>query len=52
VISGFRYGFLGRSDIGDGDGAMLTAALGVLALNVVLGFGTYRVLKSGWKIKS
>lgn len=52
VISGFRYGFLGQSDIGEGDGVILVAALGVLLLNVVLGFVTYRVLKSGWKIKS
>ena len=52
VISGFRYGFLGRSDISEGDGVIISAALGVLLLNVVLGFVTYRVLKSGWKIKS
>lgn len=52
VISGFRYGFLGRSDIGNTDAAVMSAAIGILVLNIVLGFVTYRVLKSGWKIKS
>ena len=50
VISGFRYGFLGQSDIG-GDGAVLQAAIGLLVLNLVMGVVTYRVLKSGWKLK-
>ena len=50
VISGFRYGFLGQSDIGDGAHVAM-AGLGLLALNVVMGFATYRVLKSGWKLK-
>tara|TARA_A100001391_G_scaffold153410_2_gene111233 strand:+ start:8754 stop:9638 length:885 start_codon:yes stop_codon:yes gene_type:complete len=52
LISGFRYGFLGQSDIGNTDHAVMGAALGVFALNLVLGFITYRVLASGWKIKS
>ncbi len=51
VISGFRYGFLGRSDIGNA-GAVAMAALGLLALNALLALGTYRLLKSGWKIKN
>lgn len=51
VISGFRYGFLGQSDIGDGTAVML-AGLGLLALNSVLAFVTYRLLVSGWKIKN
>ncbi|MEP3142720.1 ABC transporter permease [Qipengyuania citrea] len=51
VISGFRYGFLGRSDIGDA-AAVAMAALGLFALNAVLAFATYRILKSGWKIKN
>lgn len=51
VISGFRYGFLGQSDIG-GEGAVLAAAAGLLALNLVLGWVTYRLLRSGWKIRS
>lgn len=51
VISGFRYGFLGQSDIGDGTAVML-AGLGLLALNAMLAFVTYRLLVSGWKIKN
>ncbi len=51
VISGFRYGFLGRSDISDA-AAVTMAALGLFALNAVLAFATYRILKSGWKIKN
>ncbi len=52
MISGFRYGFLGESDIGNTDEALLSAAVGVGLLNIVLGVATYMVLKSGWKIKS
>ncbi|RJY08110.1 ABC transporter permease [Aurantiacibacter aquimixticola] len=52
MISGFRYGFLGESDIGNTNEAVLGAAVGVGALNIVLAFVTYRVLRSGWKIKS
>ena len=52
MISGFRFGFLGESDIGNTNEAVLGAAIGVGVLNLVLGFVTYRVLKSGWKIKS
>ncbi|WP_133364762.1 ABC transporter permease [Qipengyuania sediminis] len=51
VISGFRYGFIGRSDMG-GEDMVLAAALGLLVLNAVLGFATYRLLRSGWKIRS
>ena len=51
VISGFRYGFLGRSDIGDVT-AVAMAALGLLALNTLLALGAYKLLKSGWKIKN
>jgi len=52
LISGFRFGFLGRSDIGDSNMAVLGAAIGVGVLNLLLGFVTYRILRSGWKIKS
>ena len=52
LISGFRYGFLGQSDIGNDNAHVVVAAIGVGVLNLVLGFVTYRVLKSGWKIKS
>jgi ABC-2 type transport system permease protein len=52
MISGFRFGFLGRSDIGDTNHDVLIAAAGVGLLNLVLGVVTYRLLKSGWKLKS
>lgn len=52
VISGFRYGFLGRSDIGDTDAAVLSGAIGLGLFNLVLAWACYRVLKSGWKLKS
>lgn len=51
VISGFRYGFLGESDIGAGSGAVVQAALGLGALNLLMALVVYRVLKSGWKLK-
>ena len=50
VISGFRYGFLGQSDIG-GDRSVMWAALGLLALNLIGAIIVYRLLKSGWKLK-
>jgi ABC-2 type transport system permease protein len=52
LISGFRFGFIGESDIGNTNGAVIGAAIGVGVLNLVLGIVTYRILKSGWKIKS
>jgi len=52
MISGFRFGFIGESDIGNTNGAVVGAALGVGVLNLVLGWVTYRLLRSGWKIKS
>ncbi len=51
VISGFRYGFLGESDIGDA-AAVVAAGGGLLLLNVALGAGVYALLRSGWKLKS
>lgn len=51
VISGFRFGFLGQSDIGATNQAVLHGALGLAALNVALGVLCYMVLKSGWKLK-
>ncbi|MBU7580984.1 MAG: ABC transporter permease [Porphyrobacter sp.] len=51
VISGFRYGFLGESDIGDGT-AVMAAGAGLLALNLALAAGVYALLRSGWKLKS
>ncbi len=52
VISGFRFGFLGQSDIGSTNLAVLHGALGLGLLNAVLGAITYAVLRSGWKLKS
>ncbi len=52
VISGFRFGFLGQSDIGDTNAAVVQSAIGLGVLNLVLGYATYRLLKTGWKIKS
>ncbi len=51
VISGFRYGFLGASDIG-GAGAVMTAGAGLLVLNIVMAAAVYALLRSGWKLKS
>jgi ABC-2 type transport system permease protein len=52
VISGFRFGFLGRSDIGDTNLAVLYAAVGLGLLNLVLAVVTYALLRSGWRLKS
>lgn len=52
VISGFRYGFLGSSDIGEGDMAIVWAALGLGAFNLALGLVSYWLLRTGWKLKS
>ncbi len=51
VISGFRYGFLGQSDIGS-DGDVVVAAAGLGLLNLALGIAVYALLRSGWKLKS
>lgn len=51
VISGFRYGFLGQSDIGSAD-AVLVAAAGIGGLNLCLIVAVYVLLSSGWKLKS
>ena len=52
VISGFRFGFLGVSDIGDTNAAVVQSALGLGVFNALLMFGTYLVLRSGWKLKT
>lgn len=51
VISGFRYGFLGASDMGS-SATVVAAAGGLLALNAALACGVYALLRSGWKLKS
>ena len=52
VISGFRYGFLGESDIGNTDAAVVQSAIGLGIFNLVFAYVVYRVLASGWKIRS
>jgi ABC-2 type transport system permease protein len=52
VISGFRFGFLGLSDIGDTNAAVVQSALGLGLFNVALVAATYFVLRSGWKLKT
>jgi ABC-2 type transport system permease protein len=52
VISGFRFGFLGQSDIGSTNQAVLAGAAGLGLLNLVLGVVLYALLRSGWKLKS
>src|SRR5690606_13674390 len=52
MISGFRFGFIGQSDIGNTNDAVIASAVGVALLNLLLGWVTYRILKSGWKLKS
>ncbi len=51
VISGFRYGFLGESDIGS-DADVVVAAVGIGVLNIALAIGVFALLRSGWKLKS
>ena len=51
VISGFRYGFLGESDIGS-RGDVMVAAVGIAVLNLAIAIAVYAVLRSGWKLKS
>jgi ABC-2 type transport system permease protein len=52
MISGFRFGFLGESDIGNTNEAVLGAAIGLGLINLAFGWVTYRLLKSGWRLKS
>jgi len=52
VISGFRFGFLGASDIGNTNAAIWQAAAGLGVLNLILTVLTYTLLRSGWRIRS
>jgi len=47
AIDGFRYGMIGIADR-----PIATGLIGLTAVNVVLGWLCYRVLKSGWRLKS
>ena len=51
VISGFRFGFLGQSDIGDTNLAVLNGAVGLGVLNLVVGAVTFVLMRSGWRLK-
>ncbi len=51
VISGFRYGFLGQSDIGT-DSDVIIAAVGIGVFNLAVALAVYSVLRTGWKLKS
>ncbi len=46
AISGFRYGFIGQSDIPVGAGVVV-----LTLINIALGLTCYFLLKSGWKTK-
>jgi ABC-2 type transport system permease protein len=52
MISGFRFGFLGQSDIGNTNAHVLGAALAMGLLNLALGLVCYCALRTGWRIKS
>jgi ABC-2 type transport system permease protein len=52
IMSGFRFGFLGVSDIGSTDMAVMGGAIGLGVLNAVLGVVTYALLRSGWKLRT
>lgn len=47
LIDGFRYGFIGRAD-----GSIWVALVGLTIIAAAMWFTCYRVLKSGWKLKS
>jgi ABC-2 type transport system permease protein len=47
VIAGFRYGFIGATDGGLWQGALL-----LLAINVILWALSYRLLRTGWRLKA
>jgi ABC-2 type transport system permease protein len=51
AIMGFRYGFIGTVDSTIANPVM-TAVLILVAVNIVLGVITYRLLASGWKLKA
>lgn len=52
VISGFRFGFLGQSDIGSDNAHVALSALGLALFNLALGAAVYALMRSGWKLKS
>ena len=47
VISGFRYGFLGRAD-----SPVVLGAFLLLGINIALGLVCYALIRRGWKLKN
>jgi len=47
IISGFRYGFIGKADMDISQGVVI-----LLTLNIVTATICYFILKSGWKLKN
>ena len=47
IIDGFRFGFLGVAD-----GLLLQGALVLLAVDIALWWGSYRLIASGWRLKA
>jgi ABC-2 type transport system permease protein len=47
IISGFRYGFLGRTDSN-----IYVGAMSLTVLNIILGFVVFHILRSGWKLRN
>ena len=47
VIDGFRYGFLGVAD-----GLLLQGALVLAGVNLLLWWVSYRIIKSGWRLRA
>ena len=47
LVDGFRYGFTGHAEA-----SILTSVIVTLSLNIILTFVVYRLLKSGYRIKS
>ena len=47
AISGFRFGFIGTTDIPLGAGSAL-----LVTINLALGLICYRALSTGWKLKN
>ena len=50
MIDGFRFGFIGHSD--GGDGSILVGAAFVGALVLLLGLFCFRLFQTGWRLKT
>ncbi len=47
AIDGFRYGFIGRADE-----PLLTGVVVLIGVNLALAIVSYRLLATGWRLKS